>query len=73
MTMEQNRQALAFVVILSALSLFVLLLLVEVPLSIKDPLMIAFGMFITKFVTVVDYFYGSSEGSKEKTKLLKGE
>ena len=73
MTIEQNRQALAFVVILSALSLFVLLLLVEVPLSIKDPLMIAFGMFITKFVTVVDYFYGSSEGSKEKTKLLKGE
>lgn len=70
MTMEQNRQAIAFAVILCALVLFVLLLVLEIPLSIKDPLMIAFGMFVTKFGTVVDYFFGSSEGSKEKTKLL---
>jgi len=70
MTIEQNRQIIAFAVILCALVLFILLLVLEVPLSIKDPLMIAFGMFITKFGTVVDYFFGSSEGSKEKTKLL---
>ena len=77
MTMEQNRQAIAFAVILCALVLFILLLILEVPTGIKDPLMIAFGMFITKFGTVVDYFFGSSErsseGSKEKTKMLKGD
>lgn len=70
MTMEQNRQSIAFVVILCAIILFVLLLLVDVPIGIKDPLMIAFGVFMAKFQTVVDYFFGSSEGSKEKTKML---
>ena len=73
MTMEQNRQSIAFVVILCAIILFVLLLVVDVPIGIKDPLMIAFGVFMAKFQTVVDYFFGSSEGSKEKTKMLKGE
>ena len=71
--MEQNRQAIAFSVIACAIVLFILLLVVEVPQSIKDPLMIAFGVFMAKFQTVVDYFFGSSEGSKEKTKMLKGE
>lgn len=70
MTTEQNRQAIAFIVIACAVVLFVLLLIVEVPQGIKDPLMIAFGAFMAKFQTVVDYFFGSSEGSKEKTKLL---
>ena len=70
MTMEQNRQSIAFVVILCAIILFVLLLVVDVPIGIKDPLMIAFGVFMAKFQTVVDYFFGSSEGSKEKTKML---
>ena len=70
MTTEQNRQSIAFVVILCAIILFVLLLVVDVPIGIKDPLMIAFGVFMAKFQTVVDYFFGSSEGSKEKTKLL---
>ena len=70
MTMEQNRQAIAFLVIACAIILFVLLLLVHVPIGIKDPVMIAFGVFMAKFQTVVDYFFGSSEGSKEKTKML---
>lgn len=70
MTIEQNRQFIAFMVILCAIVLFILLLLVEVPQGIKDPLMIAFGVFMAKFQTVVDYFFGSSEGSKEKTKIL---
>ena len=70
MTTEQNRQSIAFVVILCAIILFVLLLVVDVPIGIKDPLMIAFGVFMAKFQTVVDYFFGSSEGSKEKTKML---
>ena len=73
MTMEQNRQAIAFLVIAFAIILFILLLVVEVPQSIKDPLMIAFGVFMAKFQTVVDYFFGSSEGSNEKTKMLKGD
>ena len=73
MTMEQNRQAIAFSVIACAIILFVLLLIVEVPQGIKDPLMIAFGVFMAKFQTVIDYFFGSSDGSKEKTKMLKGE
>ena len=71
--MEQNRQAIAFLVISFAIILFILLLVVEVPQGIKDPLMIAFGVFMAKFQTVVDYFFGSSEGSKEKTKMLKGD
>ena len=68
--MEQNKQAIAFLVIACAIVLLILLLVVEVPQSIKDPLMIAFVVFMAKFQTVVDYFFGSSEGSKEKTKLL---
>ena len=68
--MELNRQDIAFSDIACAIVLFILLLVVEVPQSIKDPLMIAFGVFMAKFQTVVDYFFGSSEGSKEKTKML---
>lgn len=69
MTMEQNRQAIAFAVIVCAVLLFILLMVWEVPTGIKDPLMIAFGMFITKFGTVVDYFFG---GAEDKNKIVKG-
>ena len=58
-------------VILVAGGSFILLLSYEVPLGIKDSLLVAFGMFITKFGTVVDYFFGSSESSKRKSERLK--
>jgi hypothetical protein len=73
MDKELFKMVLAFSVIISALSLFIVLLFVDVPTTIKDPLMVSFGVFIAKFQTVIDYFFGSSEGSNEKTKMLKGE
>ena len=74
MQTEANKQVIAYVVIFCAVTLFVLLLVVEVPKEVRDTLLISFGVFIAKFQTVVDYFFGSSEGSREKTKMInKGE
>ena len=70
MSKDLSRYILGLVIVVCAVALFVLLLLVDVPLNIKDPLMIAFGIFTAKFQTVVDYFFGSSEGSRDKTKML---
>lgn len=43
----------------------------EIPEANKDILNIVVGALIGSFTAVVGYFFGSSAGSKEKTKMLK--
>lgn len=42
----------------------------EVPFGNKDALMMILGVLVAKFGTVVDYFFGSSKGSADKTDAL---
>ena len=48
----------------------IVLLTVELPLPNKDMLLIMLGILGAKFSDVVSYFYGSSKGSADKTKML---
>jgi hypothetical protein len=47
-----------------------ILIFVEVPQVNKDLLNIAIGAEIAAFTMIVSYFYGSSKGSADKTKLI---
>lgn len=43
---------------------------IEIPANNREPLMLVIGFLIAKAGTVVDYFFGSSKGSSDKTDLL---
>ena len=70
MSNDTNKQVLAGLLMACTVFLFALLAFVEVPTGVRDTLLIGFTLVLAKFGTMVDYFFGSSEGSKEKTKLL---
>ena len=42
----------------------------EVPAANRDSLMLLLGVLSAKFGTVVDYFFGSSKGSADKSEAL---
>jgi len=67
---DLQRLIVASLVILGTFGLFVLLMFLDLPQGSKEALIIAFTIVVAKFQTVIDYFFGSSDGSKEKTKLL---
>lgn len=46
------------------------LFLLEIPVGNRDVAMVALGVALGWAGTVVNYHYGSSEGSKAKTELL---
>lgn len=39
---------------------------------LRDVLVMAIGALIASFGTVVNFFYGSSKGSEDKTEILRG-
>jgi hypothetical protein len=43
---------------------------VEIPAANRDAIMLVIGAFVSKFSTIVDWFFGSSKGSSEKTEAL---
>ena len=61
---------------LVAVGFFVLifaLIKVEIPQANSDVLNLVVGALIGSFTTIVSYFFGSSKGSSDKTKMLGGQ
>ena len=60
---------------LIAIGFFALLYILvykSIPVENKDVLNLVIGALIGSFTTVVSYFFGSSKGSSDKTKLING-
>lgn len=55
------------IVVIGFFALLCVLVFVEIKQTNKDLLNIALGGLMGSFVTVISYFYGSSQGSKIKT------
>ena len=62
--------ALAVVIIISFMILLALLIFQEVPTPNSDLLYTMVGVFGTMAITVINYYFGSSKGSADKTKLI---
>jgi hypothetical protein len=50
-------------------ALFYIILVSEIPESWRDVVMLITGALIANLTTVVSYFFGSSEGSKQKDRV----
>lgn len=70
MSSDVGRYVLAGVVAIAAVGCFLVLVFVDPPQAVRDTVLVVFTWIMAKFQTVVDYYFGSSEGSKEKTKML---
>jgi len=57
-------------IVLGFFSLLGILMYMTIPEGNSDLLYLAVGALIGSFTTVVGYFYGSSQGSKDKDRLL---
>lgn len=67
---DWGRYVLAGVVAVAAVGCFLVLVFVDPPQAVRDTVLVGFTWIMAKFQTVIDYYFGSSESSKEKTKLL---
>lgn len=67
---EIYQYILGAIVIAGGFILTYLLIFHEAPMGSKEILSIAFGVILGKVGTVIDYFFGSSKGSTDKTEAL---
>lgn len=67
---EAYMYLLGLAIVVGFFLLMYLLIYQNIPENNKDILNIVIGALIGSFTTVVGYFYGSSKGSSDKTKLL---
>jgi len=67
---EANQYILAWTVILGFFGLIVALMKITPPQGATEVVYMLFGALATGFITVLQYFFGSSKGSSEKTTLL---
>lgn len=63
---------LAAVVIVGTFWLFYLLLIHTVPEGNRDALLVVLGVLTGAFASIVNYFFGSSKGSADKTEIMNG-
>ena len=61
---------LAVIIVLSFLLLLALLIFQEVPALNSELLYTMVGVFGTMAITVINYYFGSSKGSADKTKIM---
>jgi len=61
---------LAGIIIGGNAALLIMLIMREAPPANKDALMLALGAFLAALGSVVNYFFGSSKGSADKTDAL---
>lgn len=61
---------LATIIVLAVFILLYFLVFVGIPETNRDILNIVVGAVIGSFVTVVGFFFGSSKGSADKTKII---
>jgi len=62
--------ALGIIVIFSLISVVILMIFHAVPTENKDMLNIVLGALVMMASAVVNYFFGSSKGSADKTQLM---
>lgn len=64
------KYGLASLIIIGFFTLMVLLIRFQVPTENKDMLNMVIGALLGAFATIVGYFFGSSQGSSEKTEMM---
>ena len=69
-TKEILMYSLAAIVTIGFFVLLYILIFVEIKLINKEILMIVIGALMGSFATIINYFFGSSAGSAEKTKIM---
>ena len=69
---EIGLYVIAGIIIFSTFRILSLALGAEMPEKNRDLIMLISGMIVSKFGTVVDWFFGSSKGSADKTEKLGG-
>ena len=62
--------ALGLIIVFGVLVTTIILMKWQIPIDNNEPLFMILGALIASFSTVVQYFFGSSKGSSEKTQLL---
>lgn len=67
---DNTPKILAYALVLGFFGVLGFMLFAEVPTSSRDLLNIMLGMLGTSFVSVISYYFGSTAGSSEKSKLL---
>lgn len=72
-TQDNNRYILAWFLGAGFFVMILVLIFVDIKEGSKEIVYTLLGSFGTAFGMAMNYFFGSSEGSKEKTKLLKGD
>lgn len=70
---DNNRYFLAWFLGSGFFVLILVLIFFDIKDGSKEIVYTLLGSFGTAFGMAINYFFGSSEGSKEKTKMLKGE
>ena len=67
---ENFMMALAVVVVLGVLAATIILMKWDVPVDNGEALYLVLGSLLAAFSTVINYFFGSSKGSSDKTQAL---
>jgi hypothetical protein len=67
---DNTPKILAYAMTIGFFSILTFMLFKAVPLESRDLLNIMLGMLGTSFVSVISYYFGSTAGSSEKTRLL---
>jgi len=70
MSQDNNRYLLAWFLGTGFFVLIVILIFFDIKSGSKEIVYTLLGSFGTAFGMAINYFFGSSEGSKDKTKLL---
>ena len=63
---------LAIIVVLGVLTATIILMKWDVPTDNTEALYLVLGALLAGFSSVLNYFFGSSKGSADKTELIKG-
>lgn len=71
MNQETNKYVLGYFVSIGFFSVILVLIFFEVKEGSKEIVFTLLGAFGAAFSLIINYFFGSSEGSKDKTKLLR--
>lgn len=58
------------IIVLATFGIVGLLVFKDVPAGNKDALMLICGQLVAGFLAVINYFYGSSKGSSDKTAIM---
>lgn len=67
---ELGMYVIAIIVIVATFWVLKQVLGVEIPAGNRDVVMMIVGVLVAKFGTIVDFFYGSSKGSADKTDAM---